>query len=351
LTAPQVYKPPLIDDAARSKAAVPQKLGIQKPVRPAPGAPVPASQRGDRLHPVAVVQRYKTVAANAANYNLTYTLRVSNDGKMAVRDTGNSTPSGTDQYQDLYLATEVFNASQATLQNANSGVTLVQTNVTIKGKPKGKFFQQKLYKIDIQFSDTGSNDKSYTNCNTNMWHVMGTQRGGVPDATAASHGYFKSSVNQSRLVVSQGTDAGSGSNALVEVRKEITGLTKKKGRDAWDNLTASERDKAAKKYGINQYAKPKAGEGIGIYQAGEQGGNTSKVMAHFAGVIARSGGDYITLENFALNPGATIYNKTSVNKNWYVRMFGSNQSFYEYHEQHEQQDYGDNPMAVRFRKA
>jgi hypothetical protein len=167
-------------------------------------------------------------------------------------------------------------------------------------------------------------------------------RNAQPSATVATHGYFSSKISGSRWVESQ-----QDGSAFKEVRRKITGQTTSQGRQAWQQLSASERKSAAKKYGINQYAKPKAGEAIGIFSAGTQG-NTG--MGHWAGVLARSGGDYVTLENYAVNPGTTFQGGANVNPNWYVRMFGSKtgQSFYEFHKTYETADYGSQPIAVRF---
>jgi hypothetical protein len=189
--APPVYKPyetavrvDMAPTAAQRTASPFSKLAVE--TRPAPPvyrpqmAPVPprVMQSPVRFHhpPPLAVQRYKAVPAasqTATNYNLNYDLRVSDDGKMAVKDTGNATPNGSNQYQDLYLAPEVFNRSQQALNNANSGVTLTQTATTIRGKPPDNHIKRTLHLITIQFADTPNNE-SYAGCNANAWNVMGT---------------------------------------------------------------------------------------------------------------------------------------------------------------------------------
>ena len=292
------------------------------------------------------MQPYKVVTAASQtpqNYGLNYDLRVSNDGKMAVKDTANATPNGSNQYQELYLAPSVFNTSQQALIAAGSGVTLTQTATTIRGKPPGHAFKQTLHLIAIQYTDT-ANNASYSGCNANAWNVMGTLRNAQPTATAA-HGVFKSNVGGTRLVASQPHDG----DAYKGVRSAITGQnTSQAAKDDWEQLSASERKKAEKKYGINRYAMPRAGEGISIFNAGNDGNSG---MGHHAGVLARSEGDYVTIENYAGNPGSTLMGGVSINPNWYVRMFGSKtgQSFHEFHKTHEAADYGSHPIAVRFR--
>ena len=346
----------------RPPAAVPRFAPVPQVQRhPVPTgvrfAPVPRldppSPRGVVFAPVPVprprqvsIQRYKVVTAASqtpTNYGLNYDLRVSDDGRMAVRDTGNTTPNGANQFQDLYLATDVLTTSQNALVAAGSGLALAQGATSIRGKPPGNAFKRTLHKVDIQFADT-PNNQSYAGCNANAWNIMGTVRNAQPTATAA-HGVFKADVNNARHVLSQPDDGA----AYKAVRHEITGATTPStARKAWNDLSASDRKKAAKKFGINEYAKPKAAEAIAIFTAGH-GGNSG--MGHHAGVVARSGGDYITLENYAGNPGTTTPNGTSVNPNWYVRMFGAKtgQSFYEFHKTHEAADYGHQPMAIRYR--
>jgi hypothetical protein len=274
---------------------------------------------------------------------LNYDLRVSNDGKMAVKDTGNATPKGSNQFQELYLAPDVFNASQQALNNANSGVTLTQTATTIRGKPPGKLAKKTLHLITIQFADTPNNE-SYPGCNANAWNVIGTVRNAQPSATVETHGYFKSKINGSRWVASQQDDGA----AYRALRTKITGQTQSEGQEAWQQLSDNARKSVAKKYGVNQYAKPRAAEAIGIFSAGTQG---ISGMGHWAGVLARSGGDYVTIENYAGNPGTSLHGRVAVNRNWYVRMFGARagQSFYEFHKTHETADYGTEPIAVRFK--
>jgi hypothetical protein len=282
-------------------------------------------------------------AQTPQNYNLNHDLRVSSDGKMAVRDTGNATPYNSNQYQELYLAPEVFTASQQALNAAGSGVTLTQTGTTIRGKPPGNHFKRTLHLVTIGFTDT-ANNASYAGCNANAWNVMGTVRNAQPTATVAN-GVFRAKINGSHLVAAQADDGA----AFKAVRTAITGQNASgQARQDWQQLGANERKKAEKKYGINQYAKPRAAEAISIFTAGTDGNGG---MGHHAGILARSGSDYITLENYAGNPGTVLFGKVSVNPNWYVRMFGgkTGQSFYEFHKTYEAADYGTHPIAVRSR--
>jgi hypothetical protein len=291
------------------------------------------------------VQRYKVVpvaAQNAQNYGLNYDLRVSNDGKMAVRDTANLTPNGSNQYQELYLTSDIFLLSQQALTAIGSGITLTQTAATISGKPAGNLIKRTLYLVTIQYADT-PNNTSYEYCDANMANVMGVFRT-ANLAARALHGVFRSPVEGATEFATPTRDKGAPYKA---VRKVITGEdTASLAKTAWRDLDDDLRKRRAKTYGINQYAKPETGEGLGIFNP------VGSVRGHYAAIIARSGGDYITIENYRTNPGS-LPNPGAflVNPNWYLRMFGTgtNQSWYDFHRLHETGDYSSTPIAIRYR--
>ena len=291
----------------------------------------------------SATRSYRSNQQNAHNYGLNIDLRVSDDGKMAVRDTANATPNGSNLYQQLYLANEVLQASQQALNALNSGVTLAATGNSISGKPGGNFVKRTLLEVTIAFADTPNNE-SYEDCDLNMGNILGTQRNNVATATGI-HGVFAKSLNGSRTLALNGDSSA----AYKAIRTHFTGhAAGKLAQTGWENLDEDRRNAKAKKYGFNQYAKPKTGEGIGIFRAGSTG---TAGAGHFGGVIARSGSDYITLENFAGNPGTVPNPGARINSNWYVRMFGGKkgQSFYEFNKTHETAEYGSKPIAVRFR--
>ncbi len=289
------------------------------------------------------MQRYKIVTAanqNAQNYGLNDDLRVSNDGKMAVRDTANATPNGTNQYQELYLTHDIFLQSDLALTAIGSGITLTQTTTTISGKPTGNFFKQTLYRITIQFADTPNNE-SFQSCDANMVNVMGVSRTGNL-AARTLRGVFKSAVEG----VTEFDTTGDKGAPYKAVRKAITGEdTAPRAKTAWRDLDDALRKQRAKTYGINQYAKPKTGEGLGIFNP------VGGAMGHYAAVVARSGSDYITVENYVGNPGQIGHSGASINPNWYLRMFGAgtNQSWYDFHRFYESGDYSTTPIAIRYR--
>jgi hypothetical protein len=276
---------------------------------------------------------------------LNYDLRVSDDGKMAVRDTHNQTPAGTKDYQDLYLAQDVLEAAQQALGWVESGVALIGTENTITISTSVNSPGVKLKRVKIFFSDV-SGGNSYEDCDAVMGNIVGTARN-LNTTDLKLHAVFKSKINDSND--SWAVPANGGElDPYAAVRGRITKADRKQAKTAWETMDDTSRNIAAKTFGINQYAKPQVGQGVGIFKAGTTGAK-GVAAGHFAGVIARSGGDYITLENFARNPGTLSGKGAALNPNWFVRMFGKGgQSFYGFHKAHQAAEFGDQPIAVRF---
>ncbi len=262
---------------------------------------------------------------------------------MAVLDTGNTTPNGINTRQRLWLEAGVLASSQAALQAVNSGVTLAATGNTIRGKPPGRLRKTTLAEVSITFQDVPNNE-SFTGCNAVAANVMGSLRAPHLGNQQATHGKFGKAVNGSKQVPTGATIWSS----LTAYQKHVTGEADPDDAKAeWGQRSYARRVSAAKKYKTDRYAKPKAAEAIGVqHGTGNSGG-------HFAGVLARSGNDYVTVENFAGNAGAHAQQGLgSINPNWFVRMFGArkNESFWDFHRLHETEEYGDRPIVARVKR-
>jgi len=329
-------------------APVPQPGPAQRTgnSRPVDGLPV---ARGHVVRQAPAIQRYIGIPATQAAEmcGVSYGLRVSDDGKMAVRDTLNETPAGTNEYQDVYLAHEVLEAAQQALGWVNSGVSLISTQSTIAIQTSPNSPHTKLAKVKIIFADF-SGSKLYEDCDAVMGTIVGTSKN-LKSTDRKLHAIFKRKIDdaddRSWALPARGIDI----DPYAAMRKKITQANAiKEARPAWETMSDTSRDTAAKIFGINQYAKPEVGQGVGVFKAGTTG-STKYASGHFAGVIARSGGDYITLENFAGNPGTIAALGARRNPNWYVRMFGKGgQSFYGFHKTYQAAEFGDQPMVVRY---
>ncbi len=85
----------------------------------------------------------------------------------------------------------------------------------------------------------------------------------------------------------------------------------------------------ARKYGVDQYAKPTVGQGLVIAEQNQLPTATSAQNFHMAAVIARSQNDYITMETIvAKNPVGL-----PVKDNWYFRMYGTVKKGQTFHEE------------------
>lgn len=76
--------------------------------------------------------------------------------------------------------------------------------------------------------------------------------------------------------------------------------------DDYDNLEEGDRDRALRKTHLNEYASPEVGEAFGI-QAVAKRGEQSPFPYHWAGVVAKAGGDTTTLENYAGREANEVY--------------------------------------------
>jgi hypothetical protein len=272
---------------------------------------------------------------------------------MAVKDTP-VTPKGTSDYQELYASPALIRQIKTNLKNLGSAFKVKQGTETLRGPAPNswrifRWWKKVLYRVQITNRDIPDNC-TFEACNANMWHLMGVVRSGEGQKRVP-YTQFESQVG-GQLLIESLEDTGIG---MKTVRDQITGLTQGESRKAYRGLDPEEQEQVSRRYGINQYASPKIGEGLGIF-------STNDSEAHFAGVIAKSGNDIVVLENYAGNPGGVEIEsvKGKVNPNWFLRMFGpvkkywfaenENQTFHGEHVRlHEggQHEYGGTPIVVR----
>jgi hypothetical protein len=91
-------------------------------------------------------------------------------------------------------------------------------------------------------------------------------------------------------------------------------------RAIYNNLPAARRHRYARELGMNEFARPEAGDGVEALRAGGDGGG---FPMHFAAVVARSGDDYVTLENWAKSAHERAAgDRVDFSNAWYFRMYG-----------------------------
>ncbi len=148
----------------------------------------------------------------------------------------------------------------------------------------------------------------------------------------------------------RGTDLYSPHILLDEIFKSA--MNDKDPNKAWAKyqaLSTADRDKFDKEVGINKYAQPGVGEAYSIVaNKDEFVDGKSAWNFHWGGVVMRSGGDSVTMENFA-GSGADA---------WDFQMYGppskAGQTFHEQQEQRThhssgQAEYGAHPTTIAVR--
>jgi hypothetical protein len=304
-----------------------------------------------------IIQRFTVVPAKkqkSAYYAGTgKSLRVSDDGKLAVPD------SAVFEGEKLMYATaDVIASAQGALAAAESPYTLTAGSEVIRGRAPGSRTGPVLTLVradptDLRSGKSGSELTTIEACSGHGLDAMGV---GV-DASAQ-----KQSGHKAMIDTGGGTSVrNTGSSAHVEsdltaqatilqkIAKTEKGLpldgpdlTRAEAKSIYMNLSEKKRTAYAKQYGMNQYASPEVGEGIEsmrVHTEGTKHATPTGFPMHFAPVVAKTGGDYVAMENFAKNSSERTGGDTATaSKAWYFRMYGpfkedtgEDQSYYGQH--------------------
>ncbi len=290
------------------------------------------------------------------------TLRVSDDGKMAVNHI-NGVPDNSSAYQDFYATTDIINHSRQVMAQVGSGFVLAQGANSINGRAPGQKNDpvKTLYKVDATNQDLARHarpNNSFNACSANMQNVMGILRLSATDQNDRKiirdvNLRLEGSLDHDKKTINTSHDL---SLALAEANKVISGNDNEtEARNAVRAFSKSVMKVKAEQYGLNEHALPNVGEGYAIKQGGKGG---EQGYGHFAPVIAQSGGDRVTLENDVsqkTNLEGTLVGQ--INPDWYFRMFGSvkagffgnktDQTFHGEAKKHEAEDFGDAPFVAR----
>jgi hypothetical protein len=256
-------------------------------------------------------------------------LRVSNDNEMAIE---NSDLRGRQP--------KVFFATAAVVTAANQALTAAGSRVSLQPGGTGitiwtsRTTQNTLLRVTPLFNNA-SPDSLPQNCNA----IAGEVIGGDHQMTA-DHGSGYAAETVARLAP----------QARARYRAAYKDTANRFDDDAHSNALArvyakSAKAKDIKARGANRHARPGVGETfmIATIGAGPQLANgVARVRDyksgedrdlgwsfHFGGVVARSGGDRITLENYARGDNR----QATADPRWYFQMYGEKkgQSFHEFH--------------------
>jgi len=276
-------------------------------------------------------------AANIVNHPGGLSLRVSDDCEMAIEDSDLQTR----QPKAFYATAAVVAAANPTLATVGSGIQLQTGAQTITIWTS--WWSQKILNI-VTPTFNGGPDQLPQNCNAVAARVTGidpgkaTRLAGKAMEIAArlaptAHERYKQVYPRNEVNLAPYTD---------RIAKEYV-----ESSGEWNTWW----------HGANRYAKPDVGEAYVIATIGEgtqlatgqqrvrdyRSGQDRYLnwAFHFGGVVARSGQDRITLENYARGDNRM----DNPDPRWYFQMYGeaTGQTFHEFYEA--RQDYA-NPLTV-----
>ncbi len=271
-------------------------------------------------------------------------LRVSDDGRMAVVDS-----AVFEGEKEFYATPPVIVAAQDKLGAVGSPFTLtVRSQERLRGVVPGTATKKSLgtpielvraAPTDMRKAGAQASEDMTTleGCNANAQDVMGL--GITQKDYNKGNNKLVVDVNGTEVETFGGHDVDAKNALLVEAAKahlKRDHVTTADAKITWQGLTKAERDRYAKRFGFNQFASPEVGDameairGVGNPKAGT-------FPMHFAPVVAKSGPDYVTMENWGKaahqrKPGDT----GEASKAWFFRMYGEekadeDQSYYGQH--------------------
>lgn len=234
-----------------------------------------------------VVQRYAVVAGQPYD-------RLADDGKMAVKDHGR----------------EAW-AESGNIANSNKVLDGLHSKVKIE-ELSGKASKVTLKKFRAVDRAGGTEASLVDDCGGANQQVLGAEtagyasfvgvnkRGSTEEYTSPSS--YHGDDNAKGGIVST-TEQMSGEIYIRIFEREFKKkLSREDALKEWAKLSVSEQDRLSKKYGINQYAVPKVGQGVTIGSERDMPGasvGVNEYNFHFGFNLMASGHDYITLEDYA----------------------------------------------------
>ena len=285
-------------------------------------------------------------------------LRVSDDCRMAIEDS-----DLTKRQPKVFFATnEVFRAGNASLDRAGSELRLAWGGksvriVSAKGVEHTLWAVYPIPRKNWRLPEL-SRITASQNCNDVATSVIGakaTQAAvlaspppGVPSEVNTVNNQIQNTVadlvtqvlrkGETGLVYNLQTLATSEDWKSGEGEKRMRQAVHRISREYSKALASEDADELFRKWGINRHAAPEVGGAFVIHSVAfaNQGKITDWSSGktfeppwsyHWAGVVAKSGSDVVTLENYARNSGGS----RSADPRWYFQMYGRHhgQSFHE----------------------
>jgi hypothetical protein len=294
--------------------------------------------RGSRVAPALRPYTEVPVAAQTPkNWQVPSKLpvRVAADASMAA------TQDGAYGTHDAWALPARVTAANAVLAAQKSVIKLNLAGGTISGPaPDGKSTVT-LTKIEAENTETGTKAdtmKIWADCGRAARDVIGVGKG-----TGSNSGNTTAVYEGNKTTTASGSDPVAMKDEIM--KQELGGGTDAAaGWKAYNAMTPAQKDAFDKKVGINRYAAPGVGQAFNMSTGGKHFSDVSMTWNfHWAGVVLRSGGDVLTLENYAI-----MNQPKAVNTDWNFQMYGppsaAGQTFYDQHLASHQ--HGDAPTAM-----
>ena len=269
---------------------------------------------------------------------------------LKVADNGNMAAGAVIEphNHDLWAQPSLVSSSNATLAGKNSVIRLKTLPETLKGPAPDKSGNRTLAKVvpENQANGTsGDSMKIWCDCGRAGRDVMGAGEGTGHHGERMTADYTKvhrpwysyipvlgpllSLIFGGPKKEQKQTAASQPEQMKKEIFNAKLGGTGDEGLHKYEAMSPEEKDRFDKETGINRYAAPGVGQGFTMSTGGAAVPGASTWNFHWAGVVMVSGGDWVTLENYATG------DPSEENAEWDFGLYGppskAGQTFFEEH--------------------
>lgn len=292
-------------------------------------------------------------------------LRLSDDARMAIED------SDLQQRQPkvFFLTAELLASSNRDLELAQSNVRLRRSGGSIRILT-GWWSTNILVAVTAEYQGHASPDQLPQNCNLIAEQVTGRRSMetlGINAVNAAKIRVFGESEDLSEEMVrdyvtrfgradmrksptlataraNQFANPGIGDAYMIATIRPTNDLERYiAGSPNFNSMTKEERDKyLALEARLPELQERYGGAQADVYDFESREERRLGWSYHFAGVVARSGNDCVTLENYARGDLRT----EKPDPRWYFQMYSQSKSGQSFHEAHKAQNAYANPLTV-----
>jgi len=227
--------------------------------------------------------------------------RVADDGRLAVKDL---TTEAWARSSDIAASNRVLDK-----QNSKARIEEHGGSETVKAPGKRSAKPVTLKKIRMVNRVGGGETNLADDCGSAAQEMMGSDTAGHMSFVAAN----KRGTTQEFTGPSSYHGDDNAKGGIVSTTEKLSGeiyirifarefkktLTRVEALEAWSKLSTSQQERFEKKYGINEHAVPRIGQGITIGSERDMPGASEKgYNFHFSLNLIPSGKDYLAVEDF-----------------------------------------------------